>query len=219
MSCERNGIDFLHDFLDIKPTEIVMFLAIARKKNDPSLPKSEAVVFREAATSLNWQRRYAKIKALAENYRGDLGDISRKSFNIYASFNPRDKLKAYNELKNRFAQWDYEMMLNALAGQYDDAHISKINNEWYSCLQNPKSKSRSEFFLIDIDNNDYDYFEDVCRKCYKLLRTSVMWKLKTRNGYHILVKPFDTRLYYKEFGQQMDMELIHDGLVQVEWLE
>jgi len=179
--------------------EVMVMIAIARKKYNAKL-KSEQVVFREVVTKENYEKKYKKLVALIHNYPSE---AKPEDYSLYLSYNPRSVVKAVRLLKNRLADWEFELA----NGQQEEyfRKLRRFDREFISCLQKPESRSRKLFFLIDID--DAGKLEEVKALLDKIGIKPEMIK-ETKNGYHILVKPFDLR---KWVGMEK-VELKRDGV-------
>ena len=173
-------------FDELNEDEVLIMIAIARKKYNEKL-KSEQVVFREVVWKDNWERKFNKLKTLVHHYPS----IARpEDYSIYISYNPRSIKKGLYLLQQRLLNWQFELY----KGNYTNYffHIRKLHNEFVSCLQKPEAKSRKWHFLIDID--DLSKLEQVRTQIRKLGLT-VVGESRTKNGLHILVKPFNLTLW------------------------
>lgn len=118
-------------------------------------------------------------------------DIMHKSeheLRIYASCNPRDMAKAVrtfkqNQLDNDYADEDTHR------GFYRDIH-----NRFFSALMTPTSKADNKF-IIDVD--DVSVMDAVDKLCAELDLT-VYTKYATKNGWHLVVAPFNPSLWSLE---------------------
>lgn len=100
---------------------------------------------------------------------------------IYASVNERNIDKAIHEFQRRTV----ECMWGARAER--DAFYCDIENRFFSCLMNPNARNCSNF-LIDCDTPD-EYLEYYA----KLTKDIIIYEYPTKNGTHIITKPFNPK--------------------------
>jgi len=192
---------YVFDLIDnLAEHEVMVLLAIARKKYNEEL-KSEQVVFREVITKETFERKYKKLVTLIKHYPSE---ARPEDYSLYMTYNPRDTIKGLFMLKNRINSWLYE---SVKSGKNTSLyiHLRKLDREFVSCLQKPECVSRKLHFLIDVDdleklNDVYSQIED--------LGLEVCHETRTKNGMHILVKPFNISLW-KEIE---NVEIKRDGL-------
>ena len=198
--CMANWIQW---FDLLRADEVLVMLAIARKKYNDKL-KSEEVVFREVVDKENWGRKYRKLITLVENYPSQ---ARPEDYSIYITYNPRSLIKASKLFKQRLVGWEFAALNSRDMYQYL-THLKKLDREFISCLQKPEARSRKWHFLIDIDDMSK---ADVVWSQIDKLKLIVSTKSKTKNGMHILVEPFDLTLW-----KPIDnVELKRDGLFHV----
>ncbi len=100
-------------------------------------------------------------------------------YRIYSSVNSRNIDKAIHEFKLRQIAVDYGSE-NELDWFYKD-----IQNRFFSCLMNPNCRNQNNF-LIDCDSEE-EYFDAI-----KILKEDdVLFDYCTKNGRHIICKPFN----------------------------
>lgn len=156
---------------------------------------------------IHFQSGYRGILLLHRNKDGCKGNAQRKSFNkivngvdewvraveefkqlkatefpdhrIYASVNARDPLKCMREFKRRQLDHDYESTEKCFEFYMD------VKNRFFSCFMNPGSRAESNF-LIDCDTpEEYKYAKA------NLKPELIIFEYPTKNGMHIITKPFD----------------------------
>jgi len=169
-------------FSELKEDEVMIMIAIARKKYNEKL-KSEEVVFREIVTEETWQRKFNKLKTLIHYYPSK---AKPEDYTIYMSYNPRSLKKALFLLQERLINWQFELYRGNTKNYF--SHIRKLPSEFISCLQKPEARSRRWHFLIDVD--DLKKLNEV-RKQIDDLNLKVKHEEPTKNGFHILVEPFN----------------------------
>ena len=114
----------------------------------------------------------------------ELQQTSHQGYRIYSSVNSRDITKAIHEFKRRQLETDYGTM-HEFESFYCD-----VKNRFFSCLMNPNCRAQNNF-LIDCDTQlEYEHAE-------LQLRNSglVIMEYKTRNGVHIITRPFNPNDY------------------------
>jgi len=190
-------------FDDLREDEVLVMLAIARKKYNDKL-KSEEVVFREIADGKIWERKFKKLLTLVRHYPSR---AKPEDYSIYITYNPRSLVKALRLLRIKMLDWETNIISSGDLSQYL-MHLKKLDREFISCLQKPEARSRKWHFLIDVDNLNK---LDLVRKQIEKLGLEVCAESKTKNGMHILVKPFNLQLW----KPIEDVELKRDGLFHI----
>lgn len=196
-----------------KETDVYLMLLIPRSKDNKIVQSQE--------TMHTFVRTIKKVEDFDKcfNELKLIGDKLELKYNIYLNVNPRCVLKAYHALKKKMAEWDYHL----INGDEDSLRtIKKLDREWQTCLQLESSKSKCNYFLLDVDSKDEHELK--CLRAF-LNQNNVNVKeefmVETRNGVHILVKPFDCRLFYdyindlKSANINRQVELLKDRLIQI----
>ena len=185
--------------------DVYILLAVARKKDHPDITNSQEIVFREVIkTEKDIERKYNKIHALTRNYMD-----GKYSFYVYITTNPRDIRKAFFLLHAQFTSMLSEFLCSGVVDVISKK-FKRINELWISCLMKPGCRGSSKNFMIDLD--DSKKLGEVCEELRKL--TEVIRVTKSKNGYHIIVKPFNRTLMPKIEG----MELQTDSITFVEYI-
>lgn len=129
-------------------------------------------------------------------------EIKKPEERIYSSVNPRDIKKGIRLFKQRQLDADY----------YDEESKNSfyldVKNRWISAIMSPKCKAESNF-LIDIDNlvgDKVDILE--IDKLLEEINVKVLLKYPTKNGWHVITKPFNPALWDNGFG-----DIKKDGLL------
>jgi hypothetical protein len=121
-------------------------------------------------------------------------------YRIYASVGPRDMKKAIRKFK-------YEQLDADYYGEEDkESFYLDIFNRWFGCLAQPGSAAET-YFVVDLDSKEED------TECLKVideakLHDYVVKRYYTKNGVHIVMKPFNPAL----LGKFAD-HIHKDGLV------
>jgi len=130
---------------------------------------------------------------------------------IYSSVNKRNMDKAIRKFKELQLENDYQDKAQ-FYGFYKD-----IKNRWISSIMRNSSRLETQF-IIDIDNEDKDYLKKIESEI--LEHTELIKKYKTRNGYHLIVRPFNPNLiksYSKDGHIYEDVSLKKDDLVLLDY--
>jgi len=187
----------------LREDEVLVMLAIARKKYNEKL-KSEEVVFREVVDGETWERKYRKLLTLVSHYPSR---AKPEDYSIYITYNPRSLIKALRLFEMKMLDWEINTISSGDLSQYL-MHLKKLDREFISCLQKPEARSRKWHFLIDVDNLDK---LDLVREQIEKLGLEVCGKSRTKNGMHILVKPFNLEMW----RPIESVELKRDGLFHI----
>lgn len=169
------------------PYDVYILISIARKKDNEGITNSQEIVFREIIKNPEEiERKYNKLKTLVKNYK----DENNKSYSFYTyiSVNPRDSRKAFFLLQNRFNT----MLSESLSGVDVSIKFKRINGLWMSALANPNCRGSRKLFMVDLDVKNKKKLDFILRLLGKF--TTIYQTIETKNGYHILVKPFNRTL-------------------------
>lgn len=115
----------------------------------------------------------------------ELSKKSNESLRIYSSVNKRDINKGIRNFKRLQLEADY-WDIDSRNEFYLD-----IKNRWISSIMQPNCRENTNF-LIDIDGDIDDYM----RIKLNLLNLSIdiIFEYPTKNGFHIITKPFNPSL-------------------------
>jgi len=189
-------------FDELKEDEVMIMIAIARKKYNEKL-KSEEVVFREIVTKETWERKFNRLKTLVHHYPGN---AKPEDYSVYMTYNPRSLKKALFLLQERLLKWQFELYKGNMENYF--FHIRKLPSEFISCLQKPEARSRRWHFLIDVD--DINRLSEVRRQISEL-GLKIKHEESSKNGFHILVEPFNI-LKWKPIE---NVEIKRDGIFHI----
>lgn len=210
-----NPLDMLTQHCEFNsPYDCYVLLAVSRKKDTPHITNSQEIIFREVIKSeKDIKKKYLKVKAMCESYKDENG--KSYPFYLYVSLNARDSLKATFELISKINLWIEETMRGVDRSQF----FKKVYGHFYSTLMHKTAKSKhTKYFMFDFDLQD----EDALGSFVSLLdkHTEVGMIIKTRNGYHIKVKPFNAEEIRGELTEQKEViELKRDSNLFVEYIE
>jgi len=190
-------------FDKLREDEVLVMLAIARKKYNEKL-RSEEVVFREVVDKENWERKFKKLITLVKHYPSR---ARPEDYSIYITYNPRSLIKALRLFKMKMVEWEFTA-INSKDLSQCLMHLKKLDREFISCLQKPEARSRKWHFLIDVD--DMSKLDEVYKQMDKL-NLILCGESKTKNGMHILVRPFNLKLW----KPIENVEIKRDGLFHI----
>lgn len=186
-----------------------VLLAVSRKKDTLELTSNTEPVFREVIKREDdIIRKYNKIKASIINYQDENG--KHYPFYLYVSCNSRDSKKAFFILMKQMINWVEE----ETHGVNHSRQMKKIYGYFYSALMTKEARGKTKYFMIDYDSkkqlNEFLeglQFHHIKIKCVQ----------ETRNGYHIIIEPFNRTLMIKS---QNDLwEIKTDANIFIEYVE
>lgn len=178
-------VDFLEEYCQFEGGDIYVLSILARPRENPAVGKDKPV-FREIIASKGTiHEKVRKLQTLAENYTLVEDSEEDLTFRMYVSVNGRDVLKSFH---------GFQEHLMKLGQKYMNGHtasfkkIKRLDGEWISMLEKDVNKS-TKYFIIDVDEDSIEKYEEV----YKILSeiTTVEVAIKTLNGFHIIVQPFN----------------------------
>ena len=142
---------------------------------------------------------FETIKELKE-----LKDKDERTLRIYASCNNRSMKKAIRLFKEKQLNSDYD------ENEKIDNFYLDIKNRFISSLMN-KSCRNEKNFLFDLDDID----DRSLKTIYKMIdkRTEILNFYNTKNGYHIITKPFN----YKDLDEEVIKSINTDGLMLIDY--
>lgn len=124
-----------------------------------------------------------------------------EKWRIYASVNARNIQKAIRKFKFDMLESDF----------YDEYSHNKfyveIENRWHGAVMIPSSRDET-MFLIDVDYNYGERARDV-KQILKNAGVDILFSYPTRNGRHIITKPYNPNL-------TPTLEIKKDGLMYIE---
>jgi hypothetical protein len=163
-----------------------VLLAVSRKKDTPEITNSKEIIFRKIIKKKeDVARKYLQILAETKNYKDENGKSF--PFYIYVSLNARDSYKATHILLQDILHWFYEES----KGTDRSIMFKRVDGYFYSALMKPEARTTSQkYFMIDYDEK---IMIDGFRKILALNKVEVIFEQETKNGYHIKVKPFNTK--------------------------
>lgn len=127
----------------------------------------------------------------------EFDSIRKTDERIYSSVNKRSINKAIREFKLRQLEADY-YDVESRNNFYFDLH-----NRWVSCFMSPHCRSET-IFLIDIDDiikKGTNWNISIIDNYIKEKGIEEILRYNTKNGVHILTKPFNPSIWNSEFGE------------------
>lgn len=109
---------------------------------------------------------------------------SHKGYRLYSSVNARDMNKAIHEFKRRQLETECGTL-----HEFESFYVD-VENRFFSCLMNPSCRAENNF-LIDCDTPEEYEFAKLQLRTTGLIIT----EYKTKNGMHIITKPFNPNDY------------------------
>jgi len=198
---ELVNLEKVEKLLDFSNDSVYIMILIARKKNNDMISNSKEIVMRKVIRSINSFRRQVNEFVAIANYKSE-------EFKLYISYNPRSPLKAYKLLKDCFNTWDYDLTTED-GKDIAINKIKKIDDQYISCLA--KSPTKKNYFMLDADEKGR--LIDI-GNIFTNLDRQIEYIFETKNGYHILFKPCDTRLLMENIDKDsIDCELKKDDLL------
>lgn len=187
--------------------DVYILYAIARKRYNP-LTNAQEVVFREVIKDdRDIVRKYRRIMGLMNEY-------NEYNFYVYVTLNARDTVKGLFSMQNEINKW--------IKDYFNDVDICKklkrVNNYWMSNIMKPHSRANRGKFMVDIDTLEPKFVQHIM----KVINTyaTILFIVHTRNGYHVVTKPFDTKKFAEELKQYKHLfEIKKDSLLFVGFKE
>lgn len=192
------------------PYEVYVLFGISRKKEN-NCTNSQEKVFREIIKRPEEiERKYNRLKQSVLAYRNP--DGSQRKFYIYISVNARDTRKAIFHLQKNLI--DYAQQLTR--GEDVVNSLNRIDRKWWSILMKPTSRAGRGKFLFDVDDKDEENIKWLMNQI--AAQDSEYLIKETKNGYHIVCKPFNLNSTVLLGGKGF-FEIKKDALLFVEWVE
>ncbi len=124
---------------------------------------------------------------------------------LYASVNSRNIKKVIQQVETELLWCHYSDEVNRLS-----TYKKLIKSARHFVMQ--QTCANDSLFIIDADNIEgRDIYAEVLIKCAKL-NIDIVKCYKTKNGWHIVTKPFNPNLWDSSFG-----EIKKDGLILLDY--
>ena len=191
-----NNREAIESLLKFESPEDVYVLMLKQRKKDGDegyeISDRESGAIRKVVKSLQDYRAmvselmYIALEKKYTNYR------------IYITVNPRSVIKAYSHLSSEiFENYGKPRMYELLKG---------FSSEFKSELHKPLSKSRCNYFVLDLDGRTYA--DPEITQIKRL--TEIVERLPSKNGEHLIVKPFNPN-----FLSMTGLEIKRDAMTNV----
>ena len=190
-------IDEIKDlFKDFSNGIRVVFL-IHRKKDGGTNRKTRQSIKKVITT--NSEEFFKTIEELKE-----IKDNDDRNLRIYATINSRDIKKGIREFKQKILDNDYQCDKSMFDFYFD------IKNRFIGSIMKPKCNIENNFLfdLDDCDHRSYIQMIEILKK-----NTDVLLTYETKNGYHIITKPFN----YTKLDERFISNINKDALLLIDF--
>lgn len=173
----------------LKNDEVYITVLTARKKYCEVISSSLEVVNRDIIRSNDTNkiiRKFRKMSVVKDLYTDKKEDIiPMDAFALYVLPEPRSTLKGYKEFNKNINEWIYSDLLGAIKNL---EYYRNIDTKMFSAIH--KSKSRSCYFIFDIDLKDGELLSNFYSTLLdnQIKEESIKWISDTRGGYHIILE-------------------------------
>lgn len=203
-----DAVTDLQEYCEFGESRVYLLLAIARRKENPSITGGTGVTFRAVVGDRREVRpAYERLRCQARASRD--GDDRELTFRLYVTANARSTADGYFNFRERMDGW----VRDWIGG--DEAvpqKLKRIDRYWQSELQKPAARDDRRF-VFDLD--DASELDGLRLVSTLEEHTAVVTRRQTPHGYHVVTEPFD----YNELETDVDYELKTDGLLFVEYLD
>ena len=118
-------------------------------------------------------------------------------YRIYLSASPRDMKKAEQEFKRLMLDVDFT------EGENKRFFYEHLEDKWISALMSTNPVKDRGTFILDIDDQEIpqdDVMGDVLKWCAEN-KIETLKQYRTKNGWHIVTKPFNRTLFPDGYGE------------------
>jgi len=223
--------------LPLENDEVYIIVLTARKKYCPTISSSLEVVSRDIIRNNDIDRIIRKIRrmSIVEGIYVDKDNntIPIEAFSMYILPEPRSTIKAYMTFTQDINKWNYENLMKC--NIVEDANLGlyrKLDIKLFSAIH--KSRSRSDYFIIDIDKKDeklLEYIiqlleielvelekENILQSSIRRFNGLIKWISETRGGYHVILNRNETtgKFIHKLMNQKIpDVEFRKETMTPV----
>lgn len=193
-----------------KPEDTYVLFAVARRKNNEFLTNSQEVVLRQIVKqSSDIEKKWKKLVEEAKDY--EYNGI-KLNFYYYVSANARDAHKAWFVFQTKMNNY-VEQLHTSNDKPSILKQLKRVDKHYLTCLMKPVCKN-SKRFLLDVDTKDEEQLAVISKTLWEN-NITLLTANETKNGHHLLVRPFDRRI----FKDIKDVEVKPDGLMFIDYTE
>lgn len=115
-------------------------------------------------------------------------DASVDPLRLYMTLNSRNIVKAERNFKEQMLEMDYQ------SPEMKKVFYERLEGNWVSALMKPSARDTT-YFMIDVDNEEgRDMFSEHINELNRL-NVEIVQTYNTKNGHHIITKPFNPNTY------------------------
>lgn len=187
---KKTAKNIFEDFADFTDGYRTLFLIHRHKEGgETNNTKAEKIITKD---SKEWLKKLEEL--LRKKMTSDI------PYRIYGSLNERNFEKAIRQFKYEQLDADYFTM------EQEHGFYLDLKNRFFGCLMQPASRQTS-LFLFDVDNEEG---RDVMGETLQVLPNDhIIKQYPTKNGWHIITKPFD----YTKIVLPKGVEFKKDALI------
>lgn len=207
---ETETINFINRVIKpLEDDEVYLTLLCARKKYCTLISSSEEILNREIIRSNDINkilRKFKKSGTVEDIYTDNSSNnIPKDAMALYMLLDPRSTLKAYGEFNKSINEWMLSDLRNSNHVLERDLSLyRRIDLKLFSAIH--KSRSRSIYFIVDIDKKDGELLNFVIS--FEPIKPYITWISETRGGYHVILERNDTTGKYIRDLQTKHIEYI-----------
>ena len=128
--------------------------------------------------------------------------VMTTEYRIYLCAAPRDVRKAEMEFKRLMLEVDFQ------EGENKKFFYEHIEDKWISALMSASPAKGRGLFILDIDDKEGEDMLGYALKECEELNIEIVKSYRTKNGWHLVVRPFNRTLWPVSIGEVKD-----DGLL------
>lgn len=113
---------------------------------------------------------------------------SEDALRLYMTCNSRNIEKAERNFKIEMLDMDFSSKENKRI------FYERLESNWVSALMKPSARS-TNYFLLDVDNVEGKDIYSECIEDLQRLQVEIVDSYRTKNGWHIITKPFNPNTF------------------------